>query len=370
MSGIGPQLPPHLAKRKRSTDDTTTLNPPSPPTKIRATSRNVDTQPRRVLGPSMPPTHNEEEIGLDSSSDDEPGSSLPPGAMPAPEPKPRRVMGPAMPPPQNTDEIPLDDSSDDDVGPFPPPSTTTTALPAPRRILGPAPPPALLSERPTEDPDSSSDDDYGPSLPPAPGSAAAAAAESAIRAHETARAATATASAASSAPKRADWMLVPPGADDWTSRVDPTKLKTRKFASGKGAKALGEKSGVSAIWTETPEEKRQRLEDEVLGRKEVATNSGKNGTRGAGGGQGEDEAEQAAIAKRIRGYNERMRGKSMVEEHTGRQGGKEEEDDPSKRGFDKEKDMGLGGRIGHVQKQEMLRKAGDFGSRFERGKFL
>ncbi|ELR05887.1 hypothetical protein GMDG_07660 [Pseudogymnoascus destructans 20631-21] len=338
MSGIGPQLPPHLAKRKRSTDDTTTLNPPSPPTKIRATSRNVDTQPRRVLGPSMPPTHNEEEIGLDSSSDDEPGSSLPPGAMPAPEPKPRRVMGPAMPPPQNTDEIPLDDT--------------------------------LLSERPTEDPDSSSDDDYGPSLPPAPGSAAAAAAESAIRAHETARAATATASAASSAPKRADWMLVPPGADDWTSRVDPTKLKTRKFASGKGAKALGEKSGVSAIWTETPEEKRQRLEDEVLGRKEVATNSGKNGTRGAGGGQGEDEAEQAAIAKRIRGYNERMRGKSMVEEHTGRQGGKEEEDDPSKRGFDKEKDMGLGGRIGHVQKQEMLRKAGDFGSRFERGKFL
>ncbi|KFZ01846.1 hypothetical protein V501_09762, partial [Pseudogymnoascus sp. VKM F-4519 (FW-2642)] len=138
----------------------------------------------------------------------------------------------------------------------------------------------------------------------------------------------ATAATASSAPKRADWMLVPPGADDWTARVDPTKLKTRKFASGKGAKAPGEKSGISAIWTETPEEKRQRLEDEVLGRKEVATNSGKNETRGARGAGGEDEAEQAAIAKRIREYNERMRGKSMVEEHTGRQAGKEEEDDP------------------------------------------
>lgn len=359
MSGIGPQLPPYLVKRKRSTDDTTTLNPPSPPTKIRATSRDADTQPRRVLGPSLPPPpQNEEEIGLDDS-----------GPMPAPEPKPRRVMGPAAPPPASTnnDEIPLDDSSDDDVGPSLPPSTTAAA-PAPRRVLGPAPPPASLSERPPQDPDSdSSDDDYGPSLPPAPGSAAAAAQTSALRARETARA-TATAAESSSAPKRADWMLVPPTSDDWTSRVDPTKLKTRKFASGKGAKAPGEKSGISAIWTETPEEKRQRLEDEVLGRKEVATNSGKGRQeeRATGG----DEEEQRAIAKRIREYNEKNRGKSLVEQHTGRGAGKEEEDDPSQRGFDKEKDMGLGGRIGHVQKQDMLRRAGDFGSRFERGKFL
>ncbi|KFX96639.1 hypothetical protein O988_05232, partial [Pseudogymnoascus sp. VKM F-3808] len=197
--------------------------------------------------------------------------------------------------------------------------------------------------------------------------AAEAAATAATRARETARAATTASAAASSAPKRADWMLVPPSSDDWTSRVDPTKLKTRKFASGKGAKAPGEKSGISAIWTETPEEKRQRLEDEVMGRKEVATNSGK------GRGEkvpGEDEAEQAAIAKRIREYNERNRGKSLVEEHTGRNGGKEKEDDPSKRGFDKEKDMGLGARIGHVQKQDMLRRAGDFGDRFQKGKFL
>lgn len=363
MSGIGPQLPPHLAKRKRSTDDTTTLNPPSPPTKIRATSRDTDVQPRRVLGPSLPPPpQNEEEIGLDDSSDDDSGP------MPPPEPKPRRVMGPAAPPPASTnnDEIPLDDSSDDDVGPSLPPSTTAGA--APRRVLGPAPPPASLSERPPQDPDSdSSDDDYGPSLPPAPGSAAAAGQTSALRARETARA-TATAAESSSAPKRADWMLVPRTSDDWTSRVDPTKLKTRKFASGKGAKAPGEKSGISAIWTETPEEKRQRLEDEVLGRKEVATNSGKG--RGEERKTGGDEEEQAAIAKRIREYNEKNRGKSLVEQHTGRGAGKEEEDDPSQRGFDKEKDMGLGGRIGHVQKQDMLRRAGDFGSRFERGKFL
>jgi hypothetical protein len=32
--------------------------------------------------------------------------------------------------------------------------------------------------------------------------------------------------------------------------------------------------------------------------------------------------------------------------------------------------MGLGGRIGHVQKQDMLKRAGDFGSRFEKGSYL
>jgi hypothetical protein len=162
-------------------------------------------------------------------------------------------------------------------------------------------------------------------------------------------------------------MLAPPSDSDWSSRVDPTKLKNRKFASGKGAKAPGEKTGVSAIWTETPEEKRRRLEDEVLGRKEVATSGRSERKIGAT----VDDGEQEAIAKRIRDYNDKNRGKSLVEEHSGRAGGgKEKEDDPSKREFDKEKDMALGGRISHVQKRDMLKKAGDFGSRFERGKFL
>ena len=49
---------------------------------------------------------------------------------------------------------------------------------------------------------------------------------------------------------------------------------------------------------------------------------------------------------------------------------KEKEDDPSKRGFDREKDMALGGRVGHVQKRDMLAKAADFGSRFQKGRYL
>lgn len=49
---------------------------------------------------------------------------------------------------------------------------------------------------------------------------------------------------------------------------------------------------------------------------------------------------------------------------------KEKEDDPSARAFDKEKDMGMGIKIGHAQKRELLTKAKDFGSRFEKGNYL
>jgi hypothetical protein len=73
-------------------------------------------------------------------------------------------------------------------------------------------------------------------------------------------------------PKREEWMLVPPKDEDWSSRVDPTKLRNRKFNTGKGAKAPAQNSGgVSSIWTETPEEKRQRLADEVMGVRKPAT---------------------------------------------------------------------------------------------------
>src|SRR5437764_1189639 len=73
-------------------------------------------------------------------------------------------------------------------------------------------------------------------------------------------------------PKREEWMLAPPKHGDWTTRVDPTKLRNRKFNTGKGAKAPTHGSGeMGSLWTETPEEKRKRLEEEVLGVRKPAT---------------------------------------------------------------------------------------------------
>jgi hypothetical protein len=271
-------------------------------------------------------------------------------------------VGPELPPHLAKRKRSVDE--DDEVC-SPPTKIHAAVEPKERRILGPAPPPAPLEQRPSEpanasdDDSSSDDDDYGPSLPPVPGSAAAYQAEAQSRAvvkeieekEKTAK------------PQREAWMLVPPSDSDWSSRVDPTKLKNRKFASGKGAKAPTEKSGISAIWTETPEEKRKRLEDEVMGRKDVSTSSKASSKPRI------SDAEQEAIARRISEYNEKNRGKSLYEEHA-KATPREKEDDPSSRAFDKDKDMGLGGRIGHVQKKDMLKRAGDFGSRFERGKFL
>jgi hypothetical protein len=356
---VGPELPPHLVKRKRSIDDDEHLS--SPPHKVQAA-----TAPR-TLGPTLPPSKNPDELVVDDSSEDEYGPSAPAAKATRPtNPPSKRVLGPG-PPPQskNPEELDLEESSEDDYGPLKP---TSKPSPPPKRIHGPAPPPAPLSERPHNPPDDSDSDsdDYGPSLPPAPGSAA----EATLFAAQKLEREEAAATTASAKPQRAEWMLAPPTDSDWTSRVDPTKLKNRKFQSGKGAKAPTEKSGISAIWTETPEEKRKRLADEVLGRAEVATSS-----RG-GGKQKREEGESKedeATARRIREYNEKVRGKSLYEERRERKerdGTKEEEDDPSKRGFDREKDMALGGRMGHGEKREMLAKAKDFGSRFQKGSFL
>lgn len=193
-------------------------------------------------------------------------------------------------------------------------------------------------------------------------------------------------------------MLAPPTSSDWTARVDPTKLKNRKFASSKGGSASAASSsaqgGISSVWTETPDEKRKRLADQVLGRggdDGVALGAGK-GRPAVTAADGDAERE---TQRRIAEYDARNRGsRSLMEQHQDRKvrrdgdrdgdaragqrskakdktgHGDEEEDDPSKRAFDREKDMGLGGRIGQVQKREMLKKAGDFGGRFERGKYL
>ncbi|TVY82868.1 GPALPP motifs-containing protein, partial [Lachnellula suecica] len=208
---------------------------------------------------------------------------------------------------------------------------------------------------------SDSDDDYGPSLPPAPGSAAEAAL---LSQRADAALAERTSSTQPAKPQRDEWMLVPPTDSDWSSRIDPTKLKNRKFASGKGAKAPAEKSGISAIWTETPEEKRKRVEDQVLGRVDPSASSTTKAKEG--GMSKEDEA----TSRRIREYNEKNRGQSLIEKRKAESGQTEKEDDPSARGFDREKDMALGGRVGHVQKRDMLAKAADFGSRFQKGSFL
>ncbi|KAI1489784.1 hypothetical protein F5X96DRAFT_670370 [Biscogniauxia mediterranea] len=369
MAPIGPQLPPHLTKRKRTPDDEPSTAD-SPPSKLHASER------ERV---------NQDEVHLESEneSDDEYGPSAPiHTSKPSIGPSIPPPIGPTLPP-TNIDEIALDSDGDDgdDIGPAPIPPPASA--PEPKRVHGPAPPPASLSERPSSppdapghDPDSDSDDSddgYGPALPTS---------NSHIQRQARALEAAAYEAARSSAPKRDDWMLAPPTAGA-ARAPDPTKLKARKFNSGpRAAAASSSNSGgaageISSIWTETPEQKRKRLENAVLGR-DTGGGNGRSAPRPSGADKG--GAEQQA---RIQNFTEATRGRSLYEEHQlqrqrdresggASRGGKafEEEDDPSKRAFDKEKDMKLGGPIGATQRRELLRKAADFGDRFAKGKYL
>lgn len=177
-------------------------------------------------------------------------------------------------------------------------------------------------------------------------------------------------------------MLAPPAPTSRTER-DPTKLKARKFASGRAAAGNeAHAGGVSAIWTETPEEKAKRLRDAVLGRSEATgpQPSKPERVKTSGGSRADEE--------KIRSFTEQTRGKSLYEEHQirkkekggdGGAGGKkkrtgdgeeEEEDDPSKRAFSWEKDMKSAGTISHSQRRELLNKSADFGGRFQKGSYL
>lgn len=226
--------------------------------------------------------------------------------------------------------------------------------------MGPAAPPAPLNEQPPNPPSDdsdSSDDDFGPAPPPAGAAHDASTYEEETRA----KSAFDTDPQFAEAPKKArrdDWMTMPPTQDDLAARLDPTKQRARKFNSGKSAGGGG---GMSSAWTETPEQKLKRLQDEAMGISNVSTGAGAS----TSGGRSKEEERRA---REMREKIDASRGKSLVEQHQSKK--KIEEDDPSKRVFDYEKDMAVQGNLNHKQKREMLSKSKGFGDRFSSGSFL
>ncbi|KAK2811960.1 hypothetical protein FQN50_001667 [Emmonsiellopsis sp. PD_5] len=237
-----------------------------------------------------------------------------------------------------------------------PPVNITDDRSKKQKTIGPTLPPPNVTQ---DESSSDSDDDYGPSLPPAGGAAALKDSQSGFDRNESQ---TTSAVSKPEITKRDDWMLKPPEQDDWSSRVDPTKIRNRKFNTGKSA-TTKPKSGQpgAGTWTETAEEKRKRLEAEVMGIQAPA-----NSAAGLEGGSSEQDA---AMAKRVREYNEKQRKTTLYSQHQSSTS-KEEEDDPSARPFDKEKDIRGPTKVNHAQRRELLNRASDFNTRFSGGKFL
>lgn len=250
------------------------------------------------------------------------------------------------------------DSSDDSFGPVLPTNNDDASSLKKARVVGPSLPPSHSvqtgeqeTKGDTKDEESSDDDDdFGPSLPPPP--------ESKPDPVETVRRQADTVKGPSAAPKvqRDEWMTLAPTSGDWSQRVDPTKLKNRKFNTGKSSTAS--KSRGPDIWNETPEQKQARLKREVLGLQ--SDGSGPSATTAV-------TTKDDETARRMKEYNS-QRGPSLYEAH--QKGKAIEEDDPSARAFDREKDIAGGLQINATKRREMMKKSGDFNSRFSSAKYL
>jgi hypothetical protein len=209
-------------------------------------------------------------------------------------------IGPQLPPElqkrkRSEDEDEDGNSSDSSTGPAPPSKTNnkeqSPLSPKRSRVLGPAPPPAPLDERPAKGPhldnkdeSSDEDDDYGPSLP------------SAETTSTSASIGPPPPPSAAAPVQRDEWMTLAPTSGDWSQRVDPTKLKSRKFNTGRGSKGPSQAPGGDASWHETPEQKQARQKREVMG---ITDTSNMKTPRPESTNSAHDEA----TAKRLKEFN-------------------------------------------------------------------
>ncbi|KOS43960.1 hypothetical protein ACN38_g5125 [Penicillium nordicum] len=223
-----------------------------------------------------------------------------------------------------------------------------------RKVIGPTLPPPQTDtansetskeEDDSDDDDDDDDDDFGPSLPPS----------GPLKDHV--QQGLVTPDIPQSVEKesqRDQWMLQPPSHSDLSSKSDPTQLRSRKFNTGKSA-TVSKKT--DSTWIETPEERMRRLQDAVMG---VAASTDQP-----------REHEGASKAKlmedQIKRYKDKT-GKSTRLENPNQ--AEKEDDDPSARAFDREKDMAVASKISNAQRREMVKKAADYNTRFTKGNFL
>ncbi|WPH02377.1 Hypothetical protein R9X50_00524000 [Acrodontium crateriforme] len=232
-----------------------------------------------------------------------------------------------------------------------------------RKVMGPSMPPAPLDKRPSEPANpvesesSDDDDDFGPSLPPSNGDEATNYNDDDQELDDQS-----AQQKLAARPQRDEWMTMAPKQDDLAARMDPTKIRARGFNTGKGAKGPNAIGDDGSSWNETPEQKMKRLQDEMMGI--TRPSASKPGSDLNVAKATRDEAAAARIQELTK-----TRGPTLMEKHAGTKAA-EQEDDPSKRAFDREKDMGSGQRIGHAQRKQMLNKAADFSTKFSGGSYL
>jgi len=156
--------------------------------------------------------------------------------------------------------------------------------------------------------------------------------------------------------QRGDWMLVPPEAQ-FLKGVD--HHKSRQFSKNEVKTKID-----NSEWTDTPADKQRKLEERLSGKKRSRDR--------------EEEEEPVKMSKRdielrnqVESYNTEKRPMSLMEMHRKNyvKSRTFEEEDASKRPFDREKDLkGGSSRMDYKRKQEMLKRAGELSSKFGSGR--
>lgn len=278
-------------------------------------------------------------------------------------------------------------------GPSLPPASERARSPAttddesvaaiPSKIVGPSRPPTQLksdSEQEPQDSDDSSDDDFGPQLPPAGGpkpgpSKYETESRPPPRMHEGD-----AQNMATKKRQRDDWMLVPPENSSWASGPNPAALTNRKFMSGKSTRGGRSTDGADSVWTEDAAQKRQRLENELLGIKSEssARSAGSRDLSSRTNSATADKLKSLSVSACSLQFliiyesntSKGKGGKSSLYESHQKDLQKPKEDDPSKRAFDYEKDVAGKTSISGGARKKLLNQASDYTSRFSGGKYI
>jgi len=307
-----------------------------------------------MIGPSLP-SHLRKQIDddVENHSEDTPSSKP---AAPAPKPS---SAGPQLPPHllaarEAKRKRKLEETETPESQPSPPQKRK------PSPVAGPSMPGPTM---PSTLDDSDSDTEVGPSVAVmmTPGESAEYTRKQAIqRLSRTSPQTPSSQTKEAGKPQRDSWMLAPPTRSDWLNTLDASKLKARTFNQSKSGLVQSGQADHTE-WTETPSERAQRIEDQVLGRTRKPAVDPEDERR-----REEEEGRDRKIKEMVK----KSRGPSLMEKHVaGRKDGVGEVDDPSKRAFDYQKDI-AGGTLGIKERSAMISRAKDLESKYSGGKYL
>ncbi|KAI0651397.1 hypothetical protein C8Q79DRAFT_897101 [Trametes meyenii] len=274
-----------------------------------------------------------------------------------------RSTTPPLPP-----HVSEEEEDEDDYAPALPPGLAA-ARASTKKVLGPTLPPSIAGPSRYEDEDD--EDDVGPRpLPQGYAEEEKDGVQEFIEREERRRKQLEEASKPK-APKREEWMLVPPSSSDLLGSIDPTKLtRPRQFART----AQPARGADTSLWTETPAERQQRIADEVAGKRRRAADVDPSE------GDADPDARkrrkyEEEVRRGVEEHTRKVRGATLLEQHERVSSAQEAEkgrsgdaDEPPAI-WDHGRDMSLGGRLmDDSTRNKFIREAKGLGDRFGSGK--